>query len=81
MHSHFSKRHIGPNEQEKTAMLASIGVENIASLIDKTIPANIRFYSALNVSEAMSEAEYLAHITELGSKNKVLKSFIGLGYY
>ncbi len=77
----FSKRHIGPSESEKSEMLKSIGAASIASLIGKTIPANIRLNSELDIAEAMSEAEYLQHITELGNKNKVLKSFIGLGYY
>ena len=77
----FSKRHIGPSESEKSEMLKSIGAASIASLIDKTIPANIRLNSELDIADAMSEAEYLKHITELGNKNKVLKSFIGLGYY
>ena len=77
----FSNRHIGPSESEKSEMLKSIGVSSIASLIDKTIPANIRLNSELDIAEAMSEAEYLQHITQLGNKNKVLKSFIGLGYY
>jgi glycine dehydrogenase len=77
----FLKRHIGPSESEKSEMLKSIGASSIASLIDKTIPANIRLNSELDIAEAMSEAEYLQHITELGNKNKVLKSFIGLGYY
>jgi len=77
----FSKRHIGTSESEKSEMLKSIGAASIASLIEKTIPANIRLNSELDIAEAMSEAEYLQHITELGHKNKVLKSFIGLGYY
>ena len=77
----FSNRHIGPSESEKSEMLKSIGEDSIASLINKTIPANIRLNTELDVADAMSEAEYLKHITELGNKNKVLKSFIGLGYY
>ena len=76
----FSKRHIGPNETDKKAMLAKIGVNSISELIDKTIPAHIRLGRELNIDAAMTEQEYLNHITELGSKNKVFKSFIGLGY-
>lgn len=78
--NNFSKRHIGPDSQEKNAMLQQIGVASIDELIDKTIPAHIRLNRDLKISEAMSEQEYLAHITELGSKNKLFKSFIGLGY-
>ncbi|MFN5912346.1 MAG: aminomethyl-transferring glycine dehydrogenase [Bacteroidota bacterium] len=78
--STFSTRHIGPNEAEKTAMLKKIGVGSIEELIDKTIPAPIRLSGELNVADAMSEQDYLQHITALGKKNVVAKSFIGMGY-
>ena len=78
--SAFSKRHIGPNEAEKATMLAKIGVHSVAELIDKTIPAHIRLNRELHVSDAMSEQEYLNHVNNLANKNKVFKSFIGLGY-
>jgi glycine dehydrogenase len=78
--SAFSKRHIGPSEAEKTSMLAKIGVNSVAELIDKTIPAHIRLNRELHVSDALSEQEYLTHVTALGNKNKVFKSFIGMGY-
>jgi glycine dehydrogenase len=76
----FSKRHIGPNSSETTAMLEKIGVDSIAELIDKTIPAHIRLNGELNISAALTEQEYLKHVMELGNKNKVFKSFIGMGY-
>jgi len=76
----FSKRHIGPNVAETTAMLAKIGVNSIEELVDKTIPPHIRLGRELNISKAMTEQEYLNHVTELGNKNNVFKSFIGLGY-
>ena len=78
--SAFSSRHIGPNAAEKAAMLEAIGVNSIKELIDKTIPAHIRLKGELNMDPAMSEQEYLQHITALGNQNKVYKSFIGLGY-
>ncbi len=78
--STFSKRHIGPNEVEKAAMLKKIGVNSVGELIDKTIPAHIRLTGELNVDAALTEQEYLQHISVLAAKNKVLKSFIGLGY-
>src|SRR3989338_5316834 len=76
----FSSRHIGPDNTEKTAMLAAIGVQSVQELIDKTIPAHIRLDGELNIDPAMTEQEYLQHITVLGMKNQVFKSFIGLGY-
>jgi len=78
--STFSTRHIGPNEAEQSAMLAAIGVKSIAELVDKTIPAHIRLNGELNVENALTEQEYLNHVTDLGKKNKVFKSFIGMGY-
>ncbi|HLP54933.1 MAG TPA: aminomethyl-transferring glycine dehydrogenase [Fluviicola sp.] len=76
----FSSRHIGPDNTEKTAMLAAIGVKSVQELIDKTIPAHIRLSGELNIDPAMTEQEYLQHITALGMQNQVFKSFIGLGY-
>lgn len=76
----FSKRHIGPNEAEKAEMLTKIGSSSVAELVDKTIPAHIRLGRELDVDAALTEQEYLNHITALGNMNKVNKSFIGLGY-
>ena len=78
--NNFSRRHIGPDSKEKAAMLAQIGVSNIEELVDKTIPAHIRLNRELDITRAMSEQEYLQHISELAEKNKLFKSFIGLGY-
>ena len=77
----FSRRHIGPSEAEKKAMLATIGIDSISSLIDRTIPAQIRLKGELNIADAMTEQEYLEHVAELAGKNQVFKSFIGLGYH
>ena len=76
----FSKRHIGPNRKQQKEMLEKIGINSLSELIDKTIPAPIRLNKELDVLEAMTEQEYLQHITNLGKKNSVLKSFIGMGY-
>lgn len=78
--STFSRRHIGPDEAEISAMLGKIGVASVDELIGKTIPSHIRLGGDLAVDNAMSEQEYLLHIAQLANKNKVFKSFIGLGY-
>ncbi len=78
--SAFSNRHIGPNAKEKTTMLQAIGVSSVEELINKTIPPHIRLSGELKIDNALSEQEYLQHISELGKLNKVFKSFIGLGY-
>ena len=78
--STFLRRHVGSSEAEQKAMLQAIGVASVDDLINKTIPAHIRLNGELDISNAMSEQEYLAHMTELAAKNKVFKSYIGLGY-
>ncbi len=77
----FAYRHLGPRSQDVKHMLDKIGYSSLDELIDATIPASIRLKKPLNLPEAMREDEYLAHITELASKNKVFRSYIGLGYY
>jgi len=77
----FQLRHIGPQKEEQEKMLSTIGVENLDQLIYETIPDEIRLREQLNLPEALSEYEYLKHINELGAKNKVFKSYIGLGYH
>jgi glycine dehydrogenase len=62
-------------------MLKTIGVQSIDELIFKTIPDDILLKEDLNLPEAMSEIEFATHIQELGNKNKIFKSYIGLGYH
>ncbi|RYM35599.1 glycine dehydrogenase (aminomethyl-transferring) [Brumimicrobium glaciale] len=78
--SAFSKRHIGPSEDEKSAMLAEIGVNSIDELMELTVPKDIRLKNELRIDTALTEKQYLDHIGELAVKNKVFKSYIGLGY-
>ncbi|MEH6407101.1 MAG: glycine dehydrogenase (aminomethyl-transferring), partial [Leeuwenhoekiella sp.] len=76
----FALRHIGPREAEKAEMLKAIGVENMDQLIYETLPDGIKLKKPLNLAPALSEYEYATHINELAAKNKVFKSYIGLGY-
>ncbi len=62
-------------------MLQAIGEASVDALIDKTIPASIRLEEPLKLAQPMSEYQYMNHIKDLASKNKVFKSYIGLGYY
>ncbi|TDA85967.1 hypothetical protein E0702_17280, partial [Halomonas marinisediminis] len=50
-------------------------------LIYETIPDDIRLQKELDLNEAMSEQEYLDHLNEVSNKNKVYKTYIGLGYH
>ncbi|WP_299135750.1 aminomethyl-transferring glycine dehydrogenase [uncultured Tenacibaculum sp.] len=77
----FQLRHIGPRVKDQENMLKTIGVDSLDQIINETIPDDIRLQEELNLAPAMSEYEYLGHINELAAKNKVFKSYIGLGYH
>lgn len=77
----FALRHLGPREKDLNHMLNTIGVASLDQLIFETIPADIRLKKELELDTPMTEFEYLSHIQELGKKNKVFKSYIGLGYH
>ena len=77
----FALRHIGPRENDLPEMLKTIGVSSIDQLIYETVPDDILLKKALDLDTAMSEQEYLEHITELSTKNKLFKTYIGLGYH
>ncbi len=76
----FALRHIGSRENDLPEMLKTIGVSSIDQLIYETVPDDILLKKALDLDTAMSEQEYLEHITELSTKNKLFKTYIGLGY-
>ena len=77
----FQNRHIGPNKEEQEKMLSTIKAANLDQLIYETVPDDIRLENELDLAPAKSEYEYLAHIKALSEKNKVFKSYIGLGYH
>ncbi len=82
MFDKFSSRHIGVTDSsELKEMLATIGVESVEELISQVIPQSIRLQKPLAIGEGMSEYEFAAHIRDLASRNRTLRSFIGMGYY
>ncbi|HLV62288.1 aminomethyl-transferring glycine dehydrogenase [Galbibacter sp.] len=76
----FVTRHVGPQEDDLNSMLNVIGVDTIDELIAQTVPAGIRLKEELDLPPAMSEYEYLGHLKNLAKKNKVFRTYIGLGY-
>ncbi|HKU88031.1 MAG TPA: aminomethyl-transferring glycine dehydrogenase [Casimicrobiaceae bacterium] len=80
-HGAFIARHIGPSAHEQQAMLDAIGFPSRGALMDAVVPPSIRLAGDLALPEPRSEAEALAQLRALAAKNRVLKSFIGQGYY
>ena len=77
----FVARHIGPTEQDEAHMLSVIGAASRRALIDTVVPRAIARSKAMALPAPLSEAQALAEMKRIASKNKVLKSFIGQGYH
>jgi glycine dehydrogenase len=80
-HRGFVDRHIGTSDEEQAEMLESLGYPTRAALIDAVVPASIRRSTPLALAAAKGEEEALHDLKQLAVKNRVLKSFIGQGYY
>jgi len=79
--SAFVDRHIGPNDAEIAQMLRVVGHDSLDALTDAIVPAAIKSPAPLALPESLTEVQALARIRAIASRNKVLRSFIGQGYY
>ena len=81
MPTNFSRRHIGPSAAEAAAMLQTLGFSSLDELIDQVVPEGIRSREPLNLPAPLSEEQALRRMKQMMSRNKVMRSFIGLGYH
>ncbi len=58
-----------------------MGLSSVDELIDKTIPKEIRLKKPLDLPGSRSEHWYLRQLESLAAKNKMYRSYIGMGYY
>jgi glycine cleavage system pyridoxal-binding protein P len=77
----FLARHIGTTDDDQAAMLAVLGYANRGELIDAIVPPTIRERAPVKIAPPVPEAEALSRLRAIAAQNKVLKSFIGQGYY
>jgi glycine dehydrogenase len=77
----FVTRHIGPSVTEEQDMLAMLGLDTLDELISQTVPAHIRMQGPLDLPDGVGEHSYLAELKAKAEKNKLFRSWIGLGYY
>lgn len=77
----FVERHIGSDAAEQKEMLQTIGVESVDELIAQTIPQSIRLQQPMALPDAVDERQFLEEFKALAQKNKVYRSYIGMGYY
>lgn len=76
----FVRRHIGPSQTEMAEMLDFVGASSLDDLMQQTVPEGIRLPKPLAIGESQTEVEALAYLKAVASKNKVNRSFIGMGY-
>ena len=69
-----NRRHIGPSFEEIAEMLRVVGVSSLDSLIDETVPKDIRLGKALDFNRPLSERGALDRLRETANKNRVLTS-------
>lgn len=77
----FLNRHIGPSDIETKEMLDLIGVNSLDQLINETVPQQIRLKKKMDLDDPLTESDFIAELKSIASKNKVFKSYIGMGYY
>ena len=77
----FIDRHIGPNQEEIKEMLNSIGIDSLDKLVNETIPEQIKLNKELKLQEPLSEYRFIEKLKIIAARNKVFKSYIGMGYH
>jgi glycine dehydrogenase len=77
----FAFRHIGVDDKEQQEMLKIVNAKSLDDLVLKTVPKNIVFNRELNLSEPLTENEYLEYAKKISLMNKIYRSYIGLGYH
>ncbi|ASB49711.1 aminomethyl-transferring glycine dehydrogenase [Alkalitalea saponilacus] len=79
--SPFVARHIGPQKQDVDTMLLELGVESLDELLCLSVPDSIRTKEGFEIGSGISESDFLEKIRKIASKNRLLKTYIGMGYY
>ena len=77
----FRDRHIGLSDDERTLMLDMLGFRSMDELSDRVVPENIRKRTRMSLPQAISEHDALIELKTIASKNQVVRSLIGQGYY
>jgi glycine dehydrogenase len=77
----FARRHIGPSATDIEEMLEIVGAASVDELMDQTVPDTIQLGRDLDLPEAITERRLLERARDLASKNRIFRSYLGLGYH
>ncbi|KAJ3068109.1 glycine decarboxylase subunit P [Podochytrium sp. JEL0797] len=76
----FARRHVGPSDAEIQEMCKLIGVADLDALSNLAVPQSIHIQNKTRLGNGMAETEVLERLKYIASQNKVLKTYIGMGY-
>ena len=78
----FYKKHLGSTDKNSLSKIfKTLNISNIEELIRKVIPQDIRLKKGLDLPDAVSEQDFLNSFKKLSQKNKIYKTYIGMGYH
>src|SRR5436190_386869 len=77
----FVHRHIGPTDADIQEMLATLGLQSLDALLSATVPDDIRLRAPLALGPHRGEYDVLAELRSLHDRNKIFRSFLGMGYH
>lgn len=77
----FEQRHVGPGAGEQRAMLGALGLNTLDDLMNLTVPEQIRMRKALDIDDAITEADMREQFEKIAKMNQGVKSFLGMGYH
>ena len=77
----FIERHIGISVTEQAELCSLLGYSSIDELIAATVPASILKSDAMDLDSPRTERSVLQELHAIAQQNKVLKSYIGCGFY
>jgi glycine dehydrogenase len=79
-HDGFTRRHIGPTDDDRAAMLDELGYPSLEALVDAVVPSSIRWDKPLELDGPVTEVEAVGRLRTLAARNEAYTSLIGMGY-
>ncbi|MDZ7288678.1 MAG: aminomethyl-transferring glycine dehydrogenase [candidate division KSB1 bacterium] len=77
----FAQRHIGPDRRDIEHMLQTLNAPSLEAFIETVVPQVVRSQQTLKLGSACSEYELMTELRRIAVKNKIYRSYIGMGYH
>ncbi len=77
----FVARHVGPTAEDVAEMLRVIGCGSLEEMLARAVPEGIRLRRPLDLPAPTSEHEAHARLRAFANRNRVFRSYLGMGYH